>query len=336
MLFSLFGLTRVFGQGTVDFRNDTAVLTSPPDRLIRFFLGSDPYNPYGWDNAPAVGTNFMVQLYYGASTASQNTLVAVTNSPATLRGSTSSQAGTWRLGGLRTLSGFGFGSLVQLQVRLWDINFGATYEQALQSGVGLVAGSQPFLYTIPQSPSSSSQEFLMSNFQGFKIGNFDLPPGPYVYNGPEDLTVAVGQAASFSVSVSSSTPFSYSWRFNGNPIPGGSGSSFSISNAISIPNVQPANAGGYSVLVNNQYGSDLSRTATLTVLLPQLTFQPLGLAQARIAWRTNLGAYLLESASNLAGSPWNPVTNIPSIVGNSFSLTQDFSFSQKFFRLRKP
>jgi hypothetical protein len=74
------------GQGTVRFSNVSADLSSPPDRLIRFAPGTS--NPFGTNNAPFVNygtTSFRAQLYYGASTATEGSLVAVSTAPAMFR-----------------------------------------------------------------------------------------------------------------------------------------------------------------------------------------------------------------------------------------------------------
>jgi hypothetical protein len=154
-----------FGQGTVFFVNDSVTLSSPPDRLIRF----------GWNSAPATGTNIQVQLYYGASTAGEGALVPVTSAPARLRASTTSIPGTWAAGGDRTLGNFGFGTLVTLQVRAWDINLGATYEAAfanprVDAGSIGIGKSLPFTYQIPATAADPFANFLMSNFQSFTFG----------------------------------------------------------------------------------------------------------------------------------------------------------------------
>jgi hypothetical protein len=168
-----------FAQGTVTFLNDTGTLTSPPDRFIRFgtnaaaFLGVAP-------NSLAFGTNLQVQLYYGASTASDASLVAVTSAPARLRAQTSAGVGTWSSGGARTLGTFDYGSgAVKLQVRVWDITTGATYET---SNGGIRGSSQSFLYTIPATAGDPPGNFIMSNFTGLN-GAFaiDIVPEPSTF-----------------------------------------------------------------------------------------------------------------------------------------------------------
>jgi hypothetical protein len=153
-----------FGQGTVNFLNDTVSLSTPPDRFIRFAPGG----PNG--GLPAFGTNMQVQLYYGASTAAEASLVAVSTAPARLRGSTSTATGTWSGGGFRTLQGFDFGAgTVNLQVRAWDINFGATYDQAVLAGQGFIGKSAVFQYLIPASSSAPGGDFVMKNFSTFNL-----------------------------------------------------------------------------------------------------------------------------------------------------------------------
>ena len=116
-----------FGQAAVFFSNSSEFLTSPPDRLIRFGEGTGELM-----GTPAFGTNYQVQLYYGASTSAEGGLISVTNAPARLRIATTLIPGTWALGGSRFLLGFDSQSgTVNLQVRVWDIAWGMTYEEAL-------------------------------------------------------------------------------------------------------------------------------------------------------------------------------------------------------------
>lgn len=165
-----------FAQGTVNFLNDSVTLSSPPDRLIRF----GP-NQGALSNTPAFGTNVQVQLYYGASTAPEGSLIPVTSAPARLRASTSAAIGTWSAGGFRTLTGFDFGAgTVNLQVRVWDLAFGATYELAIQNplNTGLVGKSALFQYLIPASSGAPGGDFAMKTFSVFTV---DAIPEPSTF-----------------------------------------------------------------------------------------------------------------------------------------------------------
>jgi hypothetical protein len=162
LITSIMSLTAAvaFGQGTVFFANDSATLSSPPDRLIRF-AGS---------NIPATGTNLQVQLYYGASTADALSLIPVSSAAGRLRASTTTIPGVWSAGGDRTLN-FAFGTLVNLQVRVWDLADGATWEAALGNAnrQGFSGTSGIFPYQIPATPADPPTAFVMSGFTGFSI-----------------------------------------------------------------------------------------------------------------------------------------------------------------------
>ena len=131
-----------FGQGVVNFNNN--VLPPPPDRLIRF--------P---DGTPVVGTNYVAQLYYGAT---PDSLQVHTAAPSRFRVPTTQSPGTWS-GGNRTLIGGGVGTTLCLQVRIWDSTFG-TFEQSPIRGV-----SDIFPYTQQLSSPAAPSDTWMINFQ---------------------------------------------------------------------------------------------------------------------------------------------------------------------------
>jgi hypothetical protein len=119
---------------------------------------------------PAYGTNLQVQLYYGASTGTEQSMISVSNAPARLRSSTTPAPGTWAFGGFRTLQGFTEG-IIHLQVRVWDINDGATFEQAMSSPTraGYSGKSAVFDYVVPNNPLLPPSEYSMKNYVGFII-----------------------------------------------------------------------------------------------------------------------------------------------------------------------
>lgn len=98
-----------------------------------------------------------------------------------------------------------------------------------------------------------------------------VPPStaPTIGTQPEDQSVNIGSNANFVVGATA-TGLEYQWRKNGAPIPGATNFSLFISN------VQPGDAGGYSVEIWNSLGRVTSRTATLTVStgLPEIISQP--------------------------------------------------------------
>jgi hypothetical protein len=92
---------------------------------------------------------------------------------------------------------------------------------------------------------------------------------PIITTQPQDVAVVAGTSANFTVGATGAAPLSYQWRKNGGNISGATTSFFTIASA------QSADAGNYSVVVSNPYGSATSSTATLTITVPPtITTQP--------------------------------------------------------------
>ncbi|MDB6059238.1 MAG: cell wall/surface repeat protein [Verrucomicrobiales bacterium] len=82
---------------------------------------------------------------------------------------------------------------------------------------------------------------------------------PEITQQPASLTAQTNSLVGFSVSVTGSAPLSFQWSFNSSTISGATNSN------LNIANVQLTNAGSYSVLITNAFGSAQSSNATLTV-----------------------------------------------------------------------
>ena len=76
---------------------------------------------------------------------------------------------------------------------------------------------------------------------------------------PTNLTLAIGNTATFSVTAQGFAPLTYQWRAHGTNLPG------AIASSCSINNVQPSDAGSYNVVVSDYSGSITSATAQLTI-----------------------------------------------------------------------
>ncbi|PWU18363.1 MAG: hypothetical protein C5B50_09240 [Verrucomicrobia bacterium] len=127
---------------------------------------------------------------------------------------------------------------------------------------------------VTATASSTSLQFgFRSNTNYFGLDDValtSLAVGPSITVQPANTAADLGLSASFSVTAGGTSPLSYQWRLNSNSIPG------ATSNVFTLSNVQATNAGSYSVLVTNLYGSILSSNALLTVLDPFITNQPQG------------------------------------------------------------
>jgi hypothetical protein len=145
---------------------------------------------------------------------------------------------------------------------------------------------------------------------------------PFILTQPADLTVGEGQAGSLSVTVLSPTPETYQW-YRAGALPG------ETSNRLFFGSVQLGNAGSYSVVVANSFGSTTSRVATLTVnpIPPVFTneLRPLWVYPGE-AVRLSVGAtgprpltYLWQmstnnfATTNLSGSELSPTYDIASV-----------------------
>lgn len=86
-----------------------------------------------------------------------------------------------------------------------------------------------------------------------------LPAAPTIQTQPQSQTVTSGGAVQFSVTATGRPAPVYQWSHGGIAITGATASSFNL------VNVQPADAGSYTVAVSNSAGSVTSSAATLTV-----------------------------------------------------------------------
>jgi len=82
---------------------------------------------------------------------------------------------------------------------------------------------------------------------------------PSITQAPQSQMMVIGGTAIFNTTAIGSGSFSYQWRFNGVDLPGATSTSFVQGN------VQPGNAGAYSVVVTNNAGSTVSQSAILGV-----------------------------------------------------------------------
>ena len=84
---------------------------------------------------------------------------------------------------------------------------------------------------------------------------------------PQSQSVTVGSDVTFNVTAGGIAPFGYQWRKNSTNISGATAS------AYTVEGVQPGDAGAYSVVVTNAYGSITSSNAILSLIntAPTLT-----------------------------------------------------------------
>ena len=109
-----------------------------------------------------------------------------------------------------------------------------------------------------------------------------IPVPPGITSQPLGQNVDQGTTASFTVAASGTPPFSYQWRYGVADLSGAN------SATLVLTNVQPGQAGNYSVVVGNAAGTATSLSAALTVT-PTVPLD-VALDGANLVWTTSGGS----------------------------------------------
>jgi pectate lyase len=121
-------------------------------------------------------------------------------------------------------------------------------------------------------PSSANDSATSFDITLFKVEFISGATPPAIETDTQDQTALVGQNATFNVLANGTLPLGYQWYFNTNTVLTNANSSI-----LTLTNVQLSDAGGYSVVVTNAYGSVTSSVAQLSVsaaVAPSITTQP--------------------------------------------------------------
>ena len=152
------------------------------------------------------------------------------------------------------------------------LDIAATMTGGTLNGSGVASAS--FTDATPNGGSYTFDTFaLRPNTAAKSASSFDTTlfevefiPGataPSVTTDPEDQTALVGQDVNFNVLASGTLPLSYQWYYNTNTL-----LTDATNSILTLTNVQLSDAGGYSAIVSNAYGSATSVVAQLTVNTP--------------------------------------------------------------------
>jgi hypothetical protein len=135
---------------------------------------------------------------------------------------------------------------------------GATNSSLTLSNISLTdAGTYTVIATNSVGSTTSSGAVLM------------ITTAPMFTTQPLSQMTAVGGTVTFTSAASDSGPISYQWRRNGSNIAGATNST------LSLGNVSATDAAAYTVAAANPYGTVISATALLTVVVPPvITTQP--------------------------------------------------------------
>jgi endonuclease/exonuclease/phosphatase family metal-dependent hydrolase len=121
--------------------------------------------------------------------------------------------------------------------------------------------------------STNAQHMAVMKDFSIPTGGTNAPTtnAPSITTQPQSKLVSPGSNVTFSVTADGTAPLAYQWLFNGTNIISGA-----TTNSYTVAGAQFTNAGNYSVVVANLYGSVTSSNAVLTVtnLPPAITKQP--------------------------------------------------------------
>ncbi len=122
-----------------------------------------------------------------------------------------------------------------------------------------------------QPTDGGNYALVVSNAVGVvtsSVANVTVLGPPAITGQPASQSVAAGSTVGFNVVATGTLPLSYQWLFNGVTLSDGGQYGGSASSALFVTNVQPANAGNYSVVVTNVAGAVTSAVAVLGVIVP--------------------------------------------------------------------
>jgi glucose/arabinose dehydrogenase len=202
---------------------------------------------YGWPTTegPTTNTNFTAPVFVYGHGSSSTTGCAITG-------------GDWYDSATATYPAsyngkYFFADYCSGWIRVLDPSTGSAsaFASGIPSPVDLIVGPDGALYYLARGSSSVGRI------------QYNTPTGeaPVITTQPQNQTVAIGQAATFSVSGTGTMPFSFQWQRNGVDIPSANEATYTL------PNVSLIDSGArFRVVVSNAFGTVTSNDATLTVI----------------------------------------------------------------------
>jgi uncharacterized repeat protein (TIGR01451 family) len=186
---------------------------------------------------------------------------------------------------------------------------------------GLITNAVSVSCANPDSNSTNNSASLVTGVDAL----------PVITVQPVSRTVLVGTNVSFDVTATGVPPPDYQWLLNGTNLPG------ETAGVLTLTNVQPAQAGDYTVTVTNAVGVTNSTAARLIVLVPPaISSINLSGTNILISLPSVSGLhYTLEYKTTLDDPDWLPLPPAVLGTGGVIILTDDTGpFATRFYRVR--
>lgn len=197
----------------------------------------------------------------------------------------------------------------------------------------LAGATNPFL-TLPVATSADAGEYrvMVSNRCTAVISGpvvLSVLNPPIIIAEPASQSRYPGESVTFAPLLAGPGPFQYQWRREGSPLP------YATSLALTLPSVQPADAGAYTVDIANACGLTTSVPATLTI-----SSEPMGIRIVRgqgrdvsIEVMATIGrAYALEVSTD--ATHWTAVQTNWLVLAGSPLFRDVADRSLRFYRIR--
>jgi len=170
----------------------------------------------------------------------------------------------------------------------------------------------------PSNATVRARGFLTGGYQGGSSWLDENSLGsPAISVQPQTRKNNAATPASFYVLAAGDSPLAYQWFKNGVSLDEGSNTLGVHSNLLQLSSVFAPQAGDYSVVVSNVWGCSTSQIATLTVIDPCITTQPINrtnnagtvatftvkaAGSALLGYQWLMGGAVLEDGGNLSGT----------------------------------
>lgn len=209
------------------------------------------------------------------------------------------------------------------QVAIANLSYGVP----VTSGEVTLGFSPPSSRFIGQIDEAAVYQFLTGPYiqSVYNAGSVGLCRLPTIATQPTNQTVLAGTNASFSVGVASMPlPWGYQWQFNGTNLPD------ATNNPLTLTNVQPANAGSYTVIVTNYFDSITSAPAILSVITSPVTITTQPASQTATIGNDATFAVVASGSGPYSYQWLFKGTNITGATGSSYTVNAQTASSGNY------